>query len=82
MSRKLRFSLPGIPLHIVQRGHNRELYFFKNSVATPVTVCDIMCLNENNQTNSNEWIYTFNSSFDMELHLYSKVTFSFSTSVI
>jgi len=29
MSRKLRFSLPGIPQHVVQRGHNREPCFLK-----------------------------------------------------
>ena len=28
MSRKPRFVLPGVPQHVVQRGHNREPCFF------------------------------------------------------
>lgn len=28
MPRKLRFYLPDIPCHIVQRGHNKEAIFF------------------------------------------------------
>jgi putative transposase len=31
MSRKPRFTLPGIPQHIVQRGHNREPCFFDDA---------------------------------------------------
>ena len=31
MSRKRRFTLPGIPQHIVQRGHNREPCFFDSA---------------------------------------------------
>jgi putative transposase len=30
MPRKPRFYLPGIPVHIVQRGHSREPVFFEN----------------------------------------------------
>jgi putative transposase len=30
MSRKRRFYLPGIPAHIVQRGHSLEPVFFEN----------------------------------------------------
>ena len=28
MPRKLRFNLPGIPQHVIQRGNNREPYFY------------------------------------------------------
>ncbi len=28
MSRKPRFLLPGVPQHIIQRGHNREPCFY------------------------------------------------------
>ena len=28
MSRESRFYLPGVPQHVVQRGHNREPCFF------------------------------------------------------
>ena len=28
MSRKPRFLLPGVPQHVIQRGHNREPCFF------------------------------------------------------
>lgn len=28
MSRKLRFTIPGIPQHIIQRGNNREPCFY------------------------------------------------------
>ena len=28
MSRKPRFNLPGVPQHVIQRGHNREPCFF------------------------------------------------------
>jgi len=28
MPRRLRIHLPGLPLHIVQRGHNRDACFF------------------------------------------------------
>jgi len=28
MARKPRFTLPGIPQHVIQRGNNRELCFF------------------------------------------------------
>ena len=28
MSRKPRFMLPGVPQHVIQRGHNREPCFF------------------------------------------------------
>lgn len=28
MSRKPRFIIPGVPMHIVQRGHNRDSVFF------------------------------------------------------
>ena len=31
MPRKPRFFLPGIPVHIVQRGHSREAVFFEDS---------------------------------------------------
>lgn len=31
MPRKPRFFLPGIPVHIVQRGHSREPVFFEDS---------------------------------------------------
>ena len=31
MPRKPRFFLPGVPVHIVQRGHSREPVFFENS---------------------------------------------------
>lgn len=31
MSRKPRFNLPGVPQHIVQRGHNREPCFFSEA---------------------------------------------------
>ena len=31
MSRKLRFVLPGVPRHVVQRGHNREPCFFAHA---------------------------------------------------
>lgn len=31
MPRKARFYLPGVPVHIVQRGHSREPVFFENS---------------------------------------------------
>ncbi|MGB5582112.1 MAG: transposase [Gammaproteobacteria bacterium] len=31
MPRKPRFYLPGIPVHIVQRGHSREPVFFENN---------------------------------------------------
>ena len=31
MPRKPRFFLPGVPAHIVQRGHSREPVFFENS---------------------------------------------------
>ena len=31
MARKRRFTLPGIPQHIVQRGHNREPCFYADS---------------------------------------------------
>ena len=30
MPRKPRFFLPGVPVHIVQRGHSRELVFFED----------------------------------------------------
>jgi putative transposase len=30
MPRKPRFSLPGVPVHIVQRGHSREPVFFED----------------------------------------------------
>jgi putative transposase len=30
MPRKPRFYLPGIPVHIVQRGHNHDPVFFEN----------------------------------------------------
>ena len=30
MPRKPRFYLPGIPVHIVQRGHSREPVFFED----------------------------------------------------
>lgn len=30
MSRKPRFVLPGVPQHVIQRGHNRERCFFAN----------------------------------------------------
>ena len=28
MARKRRFGLPGIPQHVIQRGHNREACFY------------------------------------------------------
>jgi putative transposase len=28
MSRKPRFALPGVPQHVIQRGHNREPCFY------------------------------------------------------
>jgi len=28
MPRKPRFVLPGVPQHVIQRGHNREPYFY------------------------------------------------------
>ena len=28
MARKPRFTLPGVSQHIIQRGHNREPYFY------------------------------------------------------
>lgn len=30
MPRKLRFIIPGVPLHIVQHGHNRSVLFFED----------------------------------------------------
>ncbi len=30
MSRKPRFVLPGVPQHVIQRGHNREPCFLTN----------------------------------------------------
>ncbi len=29
MPRKPRFYLPGVPVHVLQRGHNREPVFFE-----------------------------------------------------
>lgn len=29
MPRKPRFVLPGVPLHVFQRGHNRDAVFFE-----------------------------------------------------
>ncbi|MCK4706934.1 MAG: transposase, partial [Gammaproteobacteria bacterium] len=31
MPRKPRFYIPGVPVHIVQRGHSREPVFFENN---------------------------------------------------
>ena len=31
MPRKPRFFLPGLPVHVVQRGHSREPVFFEDS---------------------------------------------------
>ena len=31
MARKRRFIVPGVPQHIVQRGHNREPCFYSDS---------------------------------------------------
>ena len=31
MPRKVRFFLPGVPVHIVQRGHSREAVFFEDN---------------------------------------------------
>ena len=31
MPRKPRFFLPGVPVHVVQRGHSREAVFFENN---------------------------------------------------
>ena len=31
MPRKRRFYIPGIPVHVVQRGHSREPVFFEES---------------------------------------------------
>ena len=31
MPRKTRFFLPGIPAHIVQRGHSRDPVFFEDA---------------------------------------------------
>jgi putative transposase len=31
MPRKSRFFLPGVPVHIVQRGHSREPVFYEGS---------------------------------------------------
>lgn len=31
MPRKPRFFLPGVPVHVVQRGHSREPVFFEDN---------------------------------------------------
>ncbi len=36
MSRKTRFVIPGVPQHVIQRGHNREPCFYSvNTVFRP-----------------------------------------------
>ncbi len=32
MSRKTRFVMPGVPQHVIQRGHNREPCFFLRKI--------------------------------------------------
>jgi hypothetical protein len=41
MPRRPRVRLDGIPLHIVQRGHNREPCFFKNAATVPKLVISL-----------------------------------------
>ena len=37
MPRRPRIHLDGVPLHIVQRGHNRQSYFFDACLAPLIT---------------------------------------------
>jgi len=32
MASKQRFTIPGVPQHVIQRGHNHELCFFMRMV--------------------------------------------------
>ena len=39
MPRKMRFYLPGMPAHVMQRGHNREPVFFSDPPNSATNFC-------------------------------------------
>ena len=58
MPRKPRFFLPGVPAHIVQRGHSREPVFFENSDYSAYL----------------EWLSEAASRYDCDIHAYVLMT--------